>query len=184
MASQRARGSIAAVLVGIVSAACRPGPIAHPTSPAPLDSPVALNSSASGGGGDVEMARRRLQGTWDLVALEWATGANGSARVPVQASGMLVYDDYGNLTIDAHTEDPAAPMAARERTMLSFRGRAVIDPAKNELKLMDLVGNADPDEVLSPDRRRRFELDADTLRLSSVDEAGRVTAIATWQRRR
>ena len=67
--------------------------------------------------------------------------------------------------------------------MLSFKGRAVLDIAKRELKLMDLTGNVNPDEVLSPERRRRYEIDADTLKLSSFDDQGQVTSVATWRRR-
>jgi len=52
------------------------------------------------------------------------------------------------------------------------------------LKLMDVTGNVNPDEVLSPERRRRYEVDADTLKLSSFDERGQVTAISSWRRRR
>ena len=81
----------------------------------------------------------------------------------MQATGTLVYDEFGNLTIDARTTDPAAPVAARESNLLSFKGRAVIDAAKSELKLMDLTGNVNPDEVLSPERRRRYEVNGDTL---------------------
>ena len=49
---------------------------------------------------------------------------------------------------------------------------------------MDLTGNVDPNEVLSPERRRRFEVDAETLTLSSFDELGEITAVTTWRRRR
>jgi hypothetical protein len=122
-----------------------------------------------------------LTGTWTLLALE-SVPPGGGARVPVQASGTLTYDEFGNLTINARTTDPAAPIAAREVSMLSFTGRAVIDVVNSELKLMDLTGNVDPNEVLSPERRRRFEFDADTLKLSSFDEGGQVTSIATWRR--
>ena len=45
---------------------------------------------------------------------------------------------------------------------------------------MDVTGNVDPDEVLSPERRRKFEVDFETLKLSSFDESGQVTAISTW----
>ena len=48
---------------------------------------------------------------------------------------------------------------------------------------MNVTGNVDPDEVLSVDRRRKFEVDVETLKLSSFDEAGTVTAISTWRRR-
>jgi hypothetical protein len=145
-----------------------------------MNAPVGMNMSSTSG--EIESARRALQGTWDLAALELAP-ADGAARVPVLATGTLTYDEFGNLTIDAHTTDPAAPVAAREATLLSFRGRAVVDVVKRELKLMDLTGNVDPDEVLSPERRRRYEIVDDTLTLSSLDEQGQVTAIATWRRR-
>ena len=145
-----------------------------------MNNPVPLSSDA--GSGAVESARRQLFGTWDLTALEYAPTA-GAARVPVKAQGTLVYDEYGNLTIDARTTDPNAPVAAREVSRLSFKGRAVIDTVKQELKLMDLTGNANPDEVLSPERRRKYVVTMDTLTLSSFDDKGTVTAITTWHKR-
>jgi hypothetical protein len=105
-------------------------------------------------------------------------------RVPIKATGVLVYDEYANLTIDAHTDDPAAPPAARESRLLTFSGRATIDPVRHELQLMDMKGNVNPSEVIAPERRRRFEIDVDTLRLSSFEPDGQVTAISTWQRRK
>ncbi len=94
----------------------------------------------------LESVRRQLLGTWELVGLELAPKP-GATRVPVAAAGVLTYDEYANLTIDAKTTDPAAPVAAREVNLLSFRGRAAIDPVKKELRLMNLTGNANPDEV-------------------------------------
>jgi hypothetical protein len=171
-----------ALAAAIAVAGCASGtqPVGRPTTGTPMNRPVALGSDGSTGA--TEAARRELQGTWDLAALEYA--ASGDApRVPVKAAGTLTYDEFGNLTMDVSTTDPAAPVAAREVSRLSFRGRAVIDPAKRELKLMDLTGNANPDEVLAPERRRRFEVQGDVLKLSSFDGQGRVTAITTWRRR-
>jgi hypothetical protein len=145
-----------------------------------MNKPVAIGSEE--GSGALESTRRQLTGTWELVALESAPRGD-DARVPVQASGTLIYDDFGNLTIDAHTTDPAAPVAAREANILAFKGRAVIDLARSELKLMDVTGNVNPDEVLAPERRRRYEITGDVLKLSSFNERGQVTAIATWRRR-
>ena len=178
-ASRLALACIVATAVGVMSG-CTPGPLSKPAGGVPINKPVALSSDA--GSGAVESARRRLTGTWDLVALE-SVPPQGGARVPVKASGTLTYDEFGNLTIDAHTTDPAAPVAAREASTLSFKGRAVIDVANSELKLLALTGNVDPNEVLSPERRRRVEFNADLLKLSSFDERGEVTAIATWRRR-
>ncbi len=133
--------------------------------------------------GNLEIVRQQLVGVWDLVSLE-SVSPGGGARVPIAASGTLVYDEYANLTIDAHTTDPNAPPAARESNLLRFKGRAVIDADKQELKLMALTGNVDPDEVLAPDQRRRYEITMDTLKLSSIDTAGDVTAVSSWKRRR
>src|SRR5262249_46424136 len=130
-----------------------------------------------------EATRRQLQGTWALVTLEMAPPGRAS-RVKVKASGTLTYDEYGNLTIDAHTDDPGAPVAAREASLLAFTGRAVIDPVKHELTLADLTGNVDPNEVLSPERKRRYSIQADVLTLSSVDAQGGITAVTTWRRQR
>jgi hypothetical protein len=170
----------AAAVVLVTIAGCSPGPLSAPKQARPMNKPIALNSDDSSG--TLETARRQLTGTWDLVALESAPDGN-DARVPVQASGTLVYDDYGNLTIDAHTTDPAAPVAAREKNILSFKGRAVIDVPSRELKLMDLTGNVDPNEVLAPERRRKYEVSDNVLKLSSINERGQVTAITTWKRR-
>jgi hypothetical protein len=159
---------------------CTPGPMNAPGKGVSSNKPIPLGSDASSG--SVEAARRQLTGTWDLVSLE-SVPPSGGARVPVKASGMLVYDEYGNLTIDAHTTDPAAPVAAREATLLTFKGRAVIDVPNKELKLMALTGNVDPNEVLAPERRRKYVFEGELLKLSAIDAAGNVTSIATWKRR-
>jgi hypothetical protein len=104
--------------------------------------------------------------------------------VPVKATGTLVYDEYANLTIDARTTDPKAPVAAREVPTVSFKGRATIDPVRKELMLMNVTGNVNPNEVLSPDRRRRFEVDFENLTLSSFNAQGEVTAVTKWRRRK
>jgi hypothetical protein len=131
----------------------------------------------------LESVRRQLLGTWELVGLELAPKP-GATRVPVAAAGVLTYDEYANLTIDAKTTDPNAPVAAREVNLLSFRGRAAIDPVKKELRLMNLTGNANPDEVLLPNQRRLFEVTDETLKLSTVDEKGEISAVTNWKRRR
>ncbi len=170
----------AGTAVAAMTAGCSPGPLTTPHVGAPMSNPRPLSSEA--GSGALETARRQLTGTWELVALESAPPGDPD-RVPIEASGTLTYDEYGNLTIDAHTTDPSAPVAAREKNFLSFKGRAVLDLANSELKLMDMTGNVDPDEVLAPERRRRFAFGENTLTLSSFDERGQVTAISTWHKR-
>lgn len=181
----RASSALVAIITGVVimAAACTPGPLSKPTSPAgsggPMNKPVALGGDS--GSGAIETVRAQLMGTWELTGLEMVP-PKGGARVPVKATGSMVYDQFGNLEISARTTDPQAPVAAREVERLSFKGRAVIDVVNKELKLMDLKGNANPDEIISPDLRRKYEVDADTLKLSAFDASGTVTAITSWRR--
>jgi hypothetical protein len=163
-----------AAVMAVTMAAC-----AAPA--APRGRPV-LRGPVDSGTGSLEAVRGQLQGRWTLVELKSVTGSGGGLA-PVKAEGTLTYDDYGNLTIDARTTDPAAPAAARGAGLLSFKGRAVIDTVKSELKLMDLTGNVDPDEVLAPERRRRYAFEGDLLTLSSIDAAGNVTATAVWRKK-
>src|SRR3954462_8613113 len=162
----------------LAAAACSPGPLASPH--------LGVSSGAGGGAGapsgSVEAARRQLEGTWTLVSLE-AAPQSGGQRAQITASGTLVYDEFGNLTIDAHTTDPDAPVAAREGSIVSFKGRAVLDVPRSELQMMALTGNVDPNEVLSPERRRRYAFEGDQLTLTSFDTAGAIASISVWTRR-
>jgi hypothetical protein len=171
---------LAGTLLAIAAAGCSPGPLSSPRTGRPMNSPVAITSEATSG--SLEMARQQLMGTWELVSLQTVPPEGGSLT-PVTASGTLTYDDFGNLTINARTTDPNAPVAAREVPRVSFTGRAVIDLVNRELRLADLAGNVDPNEVLAPERRRGYAFEADLLTLSSFDEKGTVTAVTTWRRR-
>ena len=168
----------AAALVAV--AACNPGPMPSPRTGVPSSAPIALSREDTSG--SMEAVRRQLSGTWDLVALQ-ASPERGGPLADVTATGTLTYDEFGNLTIDAHTKDPDAPVAAREVPRVSFKGRAVIDVPNSELKLMNLTGNVDPNEVLTPDRRRKYEFSGQQLKLTTFDAKGQVTAVSTWKRR-
>jgi len=180
MSMRRCLILVAAALVAAATAACTPGPLGSPVNAGSSNGPARARPDAEPGA--LEATRRQLFGTWDLVSLE-SVPPGGGARAAVSAAGTLTYDEFGNLTIIAQTTDPNAPVAAREVSTVSFKGRAVLDVPHSELKLMALTGNVDPNEVLSPERRRRFEFEADLLKLSSFDAQGTVTAIAKWRRR-
>jgi hypothetical protein len=168
----------ACVLTGL-TIACTPAPLTPPRTGRPMNKPVPLSSEETTG--SLETTRKQLMGVWELVDLKNAP-PKGGVPVPVKATGTLTYDQFGNLTIDARSTDPNAPVAAREVPRVSFKGRAVIDVVNRELKLMDVTGNVNPDEVLAPERRRRYAFENDLLKLSSFDERGTVTAETTWRR--
>jgi hypothetical protein len=164
----------------LAAAACSPGPLSSPHGGVSSTSPRGLGNDAPTG--NIEAARRQLEGTWTLVSLE-AVPESGGQRAPITASGTLVYDAFGNLTIDAHTTDPDAPVAMREVSIVSFQGRAVVDVPHSELQMMALTGNVDPNEALSPERRRRYAFEGDHLKLTSFDASGTIASISVWVRR-
>ena len=155
------RRSLALVSIAVVSGALLAG-----CAKAPRERPVKMGDVDTGAG-SLESVRRQLQGTWELVSLA-VVPPTGGAPVPLAARGTLVYDEFGNLSVDAHTNDPNAPQAAQTAGLLSFKGRAVIDTAKSELKLMDVTGSVDPNTVIATERRRRFAFEGDLLKLSSL----------------
>jgi hypothetical protein len=133
------------------------------------------------GPGSVESVRRQLEGTWDLVQL--TTYPTAGQPITHGARAVLTYDAYGNLTIDGHLAQAGDTVGAGG-PLLSFKGRAVLDSDRHQLRLMDPKGpqEALPAEV-SPDLVRRYEFEGDLLKLSTVDASGQPTASATWKKR-
>jgi len=156
----------------VAASGCAAKPRGRPVRMGPVDT----------GPGSLEAVRRQLEGTWDLVRIE-TYPASGQPRVH-PAKAVLTYDAYANLSIDGRVEAPDQTSGAAE-TLLSFKGRAVIDTDKQQLRLLDVQGPeaALPQEV-SPAMLRKYAIDeAGTLSLSTVDDSGRVTAKATWKKR-
>ena len=169
LSSKRMIATVVALVVGL---GCATAPSQQPVKAGDVDTDP----------GAVEAVQRQLEGTWDLVTLA-VMPARGAALAPVAAQGTLTYDKLGNLSIEAHTSDSYAPEAAQAGGVLAFEGKAVIDPAKSELKLTNKSGNVDAKAVVPPERRRRYAFEGSLLRLSAIDSAGRVTTTSTWRRR-
>ena len=159
-----------ALAIGL-GAACAPAARQRPIKVGTVDT----------GAGSLEATRRQLEGTWELTGLE--TYPAGGEKVVHKATAVLTYDAYGNLTIMGRIAEEGATAGAGA-PLLSFKGRAVIDPEKHQLRLMDAQGpeKALPAEV-SPDLLRRYEFEGDVLKLSTIDASGQPTATASWKKR-
>jgi hypothetical protein len=160
------------LFVGLLTGGCAKGaPRGRPVEMGPVDT----------GAGSLEAVRRQLEGTWDLTRLE-IYPATGSPRVQ-KAQAVLTYDAYGNMTIAGRLEQPD-DTAAAAAPLLSYKGRAVIDTARQQLRLMDVEGPEAkvPDEV-KPEMLRKYEFEGGTLHLSTIDASGRVNAKASWKKR-
>jgi hypothetical protein len=96
---------------------------------------------------------------------------------------VLTYDAYGNLNIMGKPGSSGSMPAAVE--LLTYEGRAVIDPVKQELKLQAVKGNTGAlGKDVGVERVRRYKIENGVLTISVVDPAsGQVSATTTWKKR-
>jgi hypothetical protein len=138
------------------------------------------------GANSVEAARRQLEGTWDLTSLETYPTPGGAPTKAEGITAVLSYDAYGNLRIMGNPGS-SGTMPAGTSGLLTYSGRAVIDPTKQELRLLDVKGETDPNKTLSTDlsvaRVRRYKIENGVLTISVVDPAGQVSATTVWKKR-
>lgn len=138
------------------------------------------------GPGSVEFVRRQLMGTWRLQRFE-AADAAGQLRV-VKADATLEYDQFGNMKVEGSLLEPLPgqqqPPSAADQAMLHYSGRIAIDTQKQELRLLNQQGTADPSlqNSVGPQLARRYQIDNDKLTLTFVDAQGKATGRATFQR--
>lgn len=139
------------------------------------------------GAGSVESARKFLQGRWTLESFE--VFPPGKSPVVLKGQGTLMYDDYGNLEIEIRTDEKsgdllrAAGIEVRDNT-ISSTGRTAIDVQNKTLSYMlggqtMIASNAGP---LAPSRLRHWEVDANSLTLTTKDESGKPLSIGRWRR--
>ena len=161
---------VAVTVLTVLAGGCAGGPRQRPVKLGPVDS----------GAGSVEAARRQLQGTWSLLSYELYNAAGVATRV--DASAQLTSDEYGNLTVQGQAKDPNARTPNAE-AFLNYNGRAVVDPGKHELRLLDVsgAGNASA-ETINIDAVRQYQIQGDRLQVTQKDAAGRTIARATWKR--
>jgi hypothetical protein len=161
---------LAAALAAPLLAACESAPRARAVKMGPVDT----------GGDSVEAARRQLKGTWELTTLELI--APDGARTPVEATGRLQYDDFGNLSMRGNVTgsqhiDPS---------VLNLTGQVAIDPAAHTLRFRGIKAETADDRLIDPKldaaHVRYYEFTGDLLITTVKDAAGAPTAVATWKR--
>ncbi len=164
---------VALIVVAALLAGCKAQPRIRPVKAGDVDT----------GANSVEAARRQLEGTWDLESLETYSPPGGSPTKSEGASAVLTYDAYGNLNIMGKPGSSGSMPAAVE--LLTYEGRAVIDPVKQELKLQAVKGNTGAlGKDVGVERVRRYKIESGVLTISVVDPAsGQVSATTTWKKR-
>jgi hypothetical protein len=151
-------------------------------SSAPRKRPV-KGGDVNTGPGSLESVRRQLEGQWDLVSLE-VFDAAGKATTR-KATGHLSYDAYGNLGITGRLLDTGQPQTSVSG-LLAYTGRAVIDPPKSRLVLMDVQSKLPSSEAIpaevSADKVRFYVIEGNMLTLTVKDPAGATTGRTTWHK--
>jgi len=139
------------------------------------------------GAGTVKQARQYLEGRWTLVS--FTIHPPGAAPVEIRASGTLVYDDYANLTMDLSVDDASAALMQKagipvDKGRVSTKGRTIVDMQARSLTYVmegqPAVGG--PAGPLALSRPRYWQVDGNTLTLTTKDEKGQPLSVGKWQK--
>ena len=174
--------AVAAVLVvfGLAAsgvAGCAGGPRSKPIPTTEIDK----------GTGTLQGARKFLEGRWALTSFE--VFPPNAEKIAVPGSGVMTYDDFGNLRMEIRTDEQTAVRLEgvgifMERGVISSDGRTTIDLVKKTLTYV-LEGQPPagaPVGPLATSRPRYWDVTTDTLTLSTKDDSGRTLSIAKWKR--
>ena len=175
----------ALVIVTLLAGACAASPRQRPLSAGPVAT----------GPDTVEAIRSRLQGTWVLESLTVA--AFEGKPLPIGASGMMTFDNFGGLHLEYKISDEGLVALARAgialpTPVISTDGQAMIDPRAAQIVYVDPKSTARPfDAELADLRRNPFAIqhrryyqfnDDGTLTLSARYDTGRDAAVGRWKR--
>lgn len=133
-------------------------------------------------------ARKFLQGRWALESFE--VRPPGKAPIFPKGSGVLNYDDFGNMRMEIRADEAASDLLRAAGInirdgIISSDGRTVID-LQNKTLTYFLEGQRSSLQTgggpLALNRPRHWEVTGDVLTLTTKDEAGAPLSISRWKR--
>ena len=145
-------------------------------------------ASAQGSAMTLAQARKFLEGRWILESFE--VRPPGKEPIMLKGSGVLNYDDFGNLRMEVHADQASADLLraagiSMRDGVISTDGRVAIDLQHRTLTYFlkgqpssTLTGGG----PLATNRPRHWEVTADTLTLTTKDESGTPLSISRWKR--
>jgi hypothetical protein len=151
---------------------------------APNKKPIKLGAVDTGPG-SLTQARKYLEGQWTLESFE--IRPPGRPSVTPKATGLLTYDDFGNLTMEIRVDQATSDLL---RTMgldlrdgaISSSGRTAVDMQKRSLTYV-LEGQQAPGAgPLAMNRPRYWQVEGDILTLTTKDDAGNPASIGRWRK--
>jgi hypothetical protein len=182
-------------LVGVLGAVCITILLTACAKAQPRQRPLNTNPIASGTG-TMEVERKKLQGRWTLASL---TVTENGRKAPVDATGVLTFDGFGNLQIEYRMSESGRKtlegMGIKvPNPVLSTAGNVAIDPvgkqityvgAENQKKALgfdpDLAARRANPFTLERVRYYRFD-DENALTLMTRHDDGSEGATAQWKR--
>jgi hypothetical protein len=177
MGTHQAIGAaITVTVVTLFLPGCAAAPRERPVEGGPVDT----------GPGTLASARKFLEGRWQLETFE--IHRPGQPPLVLKGSGTLIYDDMSNLGMEVRADEASADMLRAAGVdirdgIISTEGRTAIDLQNRTLTYM-LEGQAPlvKGGPLAMERPRHWVVDANTLTLSTKDDAGRPLSVARWKR--
>jgi len=152
---------------------------------APRERPIELGPVDTGPQ-TLASARRFLEGRWRLETFE--IHQPGMPPLLLNGSGTLIYDAMSNLRMEVRADQASADMLRAAGIdirdgIISTDGRTAIDLQNRTLTYV-LEGQAPLVQrgPLAMERPRHWVVDADTLILTTNDDAGLPLSVARWKR--
>ena len=145
-------------------------------------------SKVDTGPGSLTAARKYLEGRWGLESFE--VRPPGKPPIMLKGSGVLNYDDFGNLTMEIRADQAtsdllrAAGIEIRDG-VISTKGRTAIDLQNRTLTYFlegQRSGYVTGGGPLAPNRPRHWEVTEDVLTLTTKDDAGAPLSISRWRK--
>lgn len=148
---------------------------------------IAQRGPVDTGPGTLTAARKYLEGRWRLLTYE--VRLPGQPPIILKNEGMLLYDAFGNLTIEVHV-DPKTAATLREGGIpttdgvLKTSGKTAINLQARTLTF--LVEGAPklgaPSGPFALNRPRHWQIDGNVLTLTTNGDDGKPASIGRWEK--
>ena len=142
------------------------------------------------GPGTLAAARKYLEGVWQLQTFDiMPPGVPAIHLSRDNGKGTLVYDDFGNLTMDITVDAPTAKLLAAagiqtKNGSLYTKGKTAVDMQGRTLRFI-LEGQPPtgaPSGPLALNRLRYWTVDGNVLTLTTKDDQGNAVSIGKWEK--
>ena len=170
-----------------IAISCSAAAICTACAGAPRQKPLPIGSIESGAG-TTSSARQYLQGRWSLVSMDLFPP--NEQPIHVVGSGVLVYDNFANMTVDLRIDGDTARLFERigipaPGGIVSTTGRTLVDMTSRTLSytLEGQQAVRPATHPLDTNRPRYWEVEGNRLTLRTKDQNnGAVLSVAVWEK--